>query len=156
MNIPSITNPHSSKMWTWWRHQMEIFSALLAICAGNSPGTTQRPVTWSFDIFFDLRLNKRLSKHSWGWRFETPSCPLWHHSNEWEPWLLFSNLNPLAYSAITLNCSFDVRWLLIQIVTFYYYLGNIFHNHNLWKDVHEIKFSTFLYHDSQTHGRSAE
>ena len=27
----------------------------------------QRPVTWSFDIFFDLRLNKRLSKQSWGW-----------------------------------------------------------------------------------------
>ena len=23
---------------------------------------TQRPVTWSFDVFFDLRLNKRLSK----------------------------------------------------------------------------------------------
>ena len=28
---------------------------------------TQRPVTRSFDVFFDLRLNKRLSKHSWGW-----------------------------------------------------------------------------------------
>ena len=41
-------------------------SALLAICAGNSPVTgefpAQRPVTRSFDIFFDLRLNKRLSK----------------------------------------------------------------------------------------------
>ena len=46
---------------TWWRHQMETFSALLAICAGNSPVPgefpTQRPVTQSFDIFFDLRLN---------------------------------------------------------------------------------------------------
>ena len=31
----------------------------------------QRPVTWSFDVFFDLRLNKRLSKQSWGWWFET-------------------------------------------------------------------------------------
>ena len=45
---------------------METFSALLAICAGNSPVTgeipVQRPVTWSFDIYFDLRLNKRLSK----------------------------------------------------------------------------------------------
>ena len=45
---------------------METFSALLAICAGNSPVTgeflAQRPVTWSFDIFFDLRLDKRLSK----------------------------------------------------------------------------------------------
>ena len=42
----------------------------------------QRPVTRSFDVFIDLRLNNRLSKQSWGWWFETPSCPLWRHSNE--------------------------------------------------------------------------
>ena len=69
---------------TWWRHQT--FSALLAICAGNSPVPgefpTQRPVTRRFNIFFDLRLNKRLSKQSWGWRFETLSRPLWRHHNE--------------------------------------------------------------------------
>ena len=44
---------------------METFSALLALCAGNSPVTgqfpTQRPVPRSFDVFFDLRLNQRLS-----------------------------------------------------------------------------------------------
>ena len=60
---------------------METLSALLAICAGNSPVTgefpAQKPVTRSFDVFFDLRLNKRLSKQSWGWLFETPSRPLW-------------------------------------------------------------------------------
>ena len=54
--------------FSWWRHQMETFSALLAICAGNSPVPgefpTQRPVTRSFDVFFDLRLKKRLSKQS--------------------------------------------------------------------------------------------
>ena len=65
---------------------METFSALLAICAGNSPVPgefpTQRPVTQSFDVFFDLRLNKRLSKQWWGWWFETPSRPLWRHRNE--------------------------------------------------------------------------
>ena len=59
---------------TWWRHQMETFSALLAICAGNSPAPgefpAQRPVTRSFDVFFDLHLNKRLRKQSWGWWFE--------------------------------------------------------------------------------------
>ena len=64
---------------------METFSALLAICAGNSavPGEfpVQRPVTRSFDVFFDLRLNKRLSKQSWGWWFETLPRPLWRHSN---------------------------------------------------------------------------
>ena len=64
--------------FSWWRHQMETFSALLAICARNSPVSgefpAKRPVTRSFDI--DLRLNKRLSKQSWGWWFETLSCPL--------------------------------------------------------------------------------
>ena len=50
---------------TWRRHQRETFSALLTICEGNSPVPAQRPVTRSFDVFFDLRLNKRLSKQSW-------------------------------------------------------------------------------------------
>ena len=76
---------------TWWRHQMETFAALLALCAGNSPVTgefpAQRPVTRSFDVFFNLRLNKRLSKQSWGWWFETPSRSLWRHRNEIVIWL---------------------------------------------------------------------
>ena len=71
---------------TWWRHQMETFSALPAICAGNSPVTSeflaQRPVTRNFDVFFDLCLDKRLSKRSWGWWFKTPSRPLWRHRND--------------------------------------------------------------------------
>ena len=54
--------------WSWWRHHTETFSALLAICAGNSPAIgefpAQRPVTRSFYVFFDLRPNKRLSKQS--------------------------------------------------------------------------------------------
>ena len=70
---------------SWWRHQMEWVSALLALCAGNSPVPgefpSQRPVTRSFDVLFDLRLNKRLSKQSWGWWFETPSCTLWRRCN---------------------------------------------------------------------------
>ena len=32
--------------------------------------------------FFDLRLNKRLSKQSWRWWFETPSRPSWRHCND--------------------------------------------------------------------------
>ena len=70
---------------SWWRHQMKPFSALLALCAGTSPGTgefpAQRPVTRSFGVFFVLRLNKRLSKQSWGWWFETPSRSIWCHCN---------------------------------------------------------------------------
>ena len=65
---------------------METLSALLAICAGNSPVPgefpAQRPVTRSFDVFFDLRLNERLSKQSWGWWFETLSRPLWRYCYE--------------------------------------------------------------------------
>ena len=46
------------KAISWWRHQMETYSALLAIFAGNSPVTSefpaQRPVTRSFNVFSDL------------------------------------------------------------------------------------------------------
>ena len=51
------------------------------LCAVPGEFPTQRPVTRSFDVFFDLRLNKRLSKQSWGWWFETPLRPLWRHGN---------------------------------------------------------------------------
>ena len=82
------------KLKAWWRHQMETFSALLAICAGNSPVPgefpTQRPVTRSFDVYFDLSPSKRLSKHSWGWWSETPSSSLWRHRNGVAP-LRFRN-----------------------------------------------------------------
>ena len=39
-------------------------------------------MTRSFDVYFDLRLNKRLSKQSWGWWFETPSWSLWRQCND--------------------------------------------------------------------------
>ena len=75
---------HSEFSMTWWRHQMETFSALLALCAENSPVTSefpsQRPVRRSFDIFFDLHLNKRLSnKKSGRWWFGTPARSWWRH-----------------------------------------------------------------------------
>ena len=41
----------------------------------------QRPVPRSFDVFFDLSLNKRLSKQPWGWWFETPPRSLWRQCN---------------------------------------------------------------------------
>ena len=83
---------------SWWRHQMETFSALLARFAGNSPVAgefpAQRPVMGIFNIFFDLPLNERLSKQSWGRWFETSLCPLWRHCNVrvngyWLYWLRF-------------------------------------------------------------------
>ena len=45
----------------------------------------QRPVARSFEVFFDLRLNKRLSKQSWGWWFETLSRSLWRQCDEYWP-----------------------------------------------------------------------
>ena len=49
--------------FSWWRHQLDTFPALLTLCAGISPITgefpSQRPLTRSFDAFIDLRLNKR-------------------------------------------------------------------------------------------------
>ena len=66
IKVANNTERVSFSWWPWWRHQMETFSVLLALCAGNSPFTgefpAQRPVTRSFDIFFHLCLNKRLSK----------------------------------------------------------------------------------------------
>ena len=71
---------------TMMTSSMETFSALLAICAGNSP---RSPVNsphkgqWRGALIFSLicALNKRLSKQSWAWWFETPSCSLWRHCN---------------------------------------------------------------------------
>ena len=77
---------------------METFPALLAICAGNSPVTgeypAQRPVTRSFDVLFDLRLNEQFSKQSWGWWFVTPSRRLWRHSNDYLNQWWLSSLMP--------------------------------------------------------------
>ena len=65
---------------------MEAFSALLALCEGNPTVTgefpLQRPVTRVFNVFFDLRLKKRLNKHSKRLRFETPSRSFWRYCNE--------------------------------------------------------------------------
>ena len=88
----------------WWnqvvtQYPTQSLSALIVLCLtmmtssnGNifrvtgpmcgeftGPGDfpAQRPATRSFDVFFDLRLYKRLSKQRWGWWFETTSWSLW-------------------------------------------------------------------------------
>ena len=79
----TVISPGKVSMMT---SSMEKNPALLALCAANSPVTgefpAQRPVTRSFDVFFDPRLNKWLSKRSWGWWFDTPLRSLWRHYNE--------------------------------------------------------------------------
>ena len=91
---------HWLKLWlaayspSWWRHQMETFSALLALCEGWIP--SQRPVTRSFYVFFDSGLNNRLSKQSRRLWFETPSRSLWRQCNGQilpGQWWLIANWN---------------------------------------------------------------
>ena len=112
-----------------WRHQMETFAALLATCAGNSPAPgefpAQRPVTRGFDVFFDLRLNKRLSKQSWGWWFETLSCPLWRHRNDAFPSDLSmiagtDNIMPQSGAANLLCRTFNLAKCITQLLCKYY------------------------------------
>ena len=65
-----------------WKHFPRNWPFVRGIHRGPGDFPTQRPVTRSFYVFLDLRLNKRLSKQSWGWWFETLSRSLWRHRNE--------------------------------------------------------------------------
>ena len=72
----------------WWNMMASSNGNIVRVIghwAGNSPVTgefpAQRPVPWSFCVFFVLRLNKRLCKQSRCRWFETPSRPLWRHCN---------------------------------------------------------------------------
>ena len=69
-----------------WKHFPRYWSFVRGIHRGRihrSPGEfrAHRPVTRSFHVFFDLRLNQRLSKQSWCWWFETLPRQLWRHCN---------------------------------------------------------------------------
>ena len=108
---------------------MEIFSASLAICAGNSSVSgefpAQRPVTRSFDVFFDLRLNKRLSKQSWGWWFKTLSRPIWRHRNVVIHVLTSETIQtklPLKLGHGCLITSQCFTWLIIDVHKYTRYL----------------------------------
>ena len=109
---------------TWWHHQIETFSALLFLCAVNSPR--------SFDIFFDLGLNKRWSKQSWGWWFETPTRSLWRH---WNDILLQSVTRPvifhLAYTWLPFLWHLLLGYQLNSIIWYFEYrVGIMFWHHS--------------------------
>ena len=102
----------------WRRHQMETFTALLALCEENSPVTnefsSQRPVKRSFDVFIDLHLKKRLSKQSIRWWFETPLRSLLRHCNAhcWLPHCFLSGPNGYSNRYQNKRCNIlynDVR-----------------------------------------------
>ena len=80
---------------TWWHHQKgNIFRITDPLCGkfiGHRWIPPQRPVSRSFDVFFDLRLNKRFSKQSGRRWFETKSRSLWRHYND------YNEPEPCAY-----------------------------------------------------------
>ena len=126
---------------------MEIFSVLLAICEGNSPVTgefpAQKPVTRSFDVFFDVRLNKPLSKQSWGGWFEMLSRTFWRHCNdllehsfgvsvtnrerlnqECKTWTIFSSVYNYAMQSITHTQNLDKSYSALSIYRGHFSLKN--------------------------------
>ena len=96
----------------WWRPQMETFFALLALCERNPPVTgefpSQRPLTRSFDVFFDVRLNKWLNKQSRRRWFETPSRHSQMHLKVGgDSWYL-----PIATLLLVLIVRFSLKWFV--------------------------------------------
>ena len=80
---------------------------------------TQRPVTRSFDVFFDLRPNKKLSKQPWGWWFETQSWLLWRHCNDvgWiYPWCCgeYQSMPNCNRAEQSLNCLKNAWYMLLK------------------------------------------
>ena len=131
---------------------METFSALLALCAGNSPVPgefpAQRPATRSFDVFFDLRLNKRFSTQSGDWWFETLSCPLWRHCNVL--WKLKDYRSGFAqkYMPFPLNLILFV-WVILYLFTSHARcltapINFMFSWRETWKPVRKLYFTRLL------------
>ena len=73
---------HNLIITSWWRHQMETFSALLALCEGKPPviGGFPHKCQWRGAMMFSL-INKRLNKHSRRRWLGTSSPSLWSHCN---------------------------------------------------------------------------
>ena len=131
----------------------KIFHVAGPLCGEFLPVTgellSQRPVIWSFDVFFDLRLNKWLSKQSWGWWFEMSSCSLWRHRNASAIYSLIQLLNSLT------------RWLpflpegqLWYVMSLYHNTSNAMHlTHVNWglllilwfSKTHRTYFQSYLY-----------
>ena len=126
---------------SWWRYQMETFSALLAHCEGNPPVTggfpSQRSVKRGFDAFFDLHLNKWFSKQSRRWWFDTPPHSLWRHCNDFRLTLNrgqctlrdnYPGWYKLSFTpVISLGMVYVATWLWPKRLTLQWYLsGNAF------------------------------
>ena len=122
-----------------------VIGHLCGVFTGHRWSPAQRPVTQSFGVFFDMCLNKRLSKQSWCWWFETPSPPWWRHNNEWWRYnmeklfiLLFICSNFLHKGQVTRY--FDV-WFVVSLYKLFniQWSGQLFETPWRSCDVHVIK-----------------
>ena len=90
---------------SWPRDWHDVIFRVLALCEGNPPVAgvfpSQRPVTRSIGVFFDVRLNKRLSKQSGSRWFETSWCSIWRHYDDSN--LIYRHSRTLARVA-TVTC----------------------------------------------------
>ena len=140
---------------------MKTFSALLALCAGNSPVTgefpSQRLVLLSLDVFFDLCLNKWLSKQSRHWWFEMPSHSLWHPCNDrfksWtEIYLLFWHISkqkiekvkPAMEKEIHSTTFYCLFWVFGEILTVLLPHCTVFHSTHANLPLESISSTKFL------------
>ena len=137
-----------------WKHFPRYWPFVRGIHRSPVKFPTQRPVTRSFDVFFDLRLNKWLSKQSWGWWFETRSCPLWRHCNGTyasERWVIISSGNDLLSSlkssqsiAIFWNLKlFPIKSLFEQLIWSWFWL--LYMSRNLARNVDIYSRDTTFY-----------
>ena len=106
-----------------WKHFLRFWPFLREIHRSLVNSLHKWPVTHSFDVFYDLCLNKQLSKQSWGWWFETLSRPLWRHRNgdiilRWMAHILIYDKSTF-YPVMTL-CFKAESYYLKQILTKFY------------------------------------
>ena len=95
-------------------------SALLAFGAGNPPVTgefpTHWPVTWIFDVFFDLCLNRQLSKQWRRWWFETLPRSLWRHCNvKCDTLQYLALISQNVWNTRPIDCPWDM-WVNIRLI----------------------------------------
>ena len=115
--ITGLIIAYNHKRFTMTSSNGNIFRVTGHLC-GEFTGhwwiPSQRPVTRSFDVFCDLSLNKRLSKQSWGWWFETLSRPFWRHRNVLNTLRLRQNRHHFAdiFKCILVN---ENVWISINI-----------------------------------------
>ena len=102
------TRAISAEACPWWRHQRKHFPRYWPFVRGihRSPVNSPHKGQWrgALMFFFYLCPKKRLSKQSWGWWFETPSGPLWRHSDAIHCLKYHSKFDFSVYAHIIFSC----------------------------------------------------